>query len=71
VEQLGFFKSGPKRLFSINYERLSHFLNKGYKLKSSVIKYIYWHTSLYKYLAKRNKVIKSKLKKSKVKLYSV
>jgi ribosomal protein S16 len=41
VEQLGFFKHGPKRLFSINYERLAHFLNKGFKLKNSVLKFIF------------------------------
>ncbi len=48
IEQLGFFRHGPKSLFSINYERLAHFLNKGYKLKTSVMKFIFWHTALYK-----------------------
>lgn len=48
VEQLGFFRHGPKRLFSMNYERLAYFLNKGFKLKNSVMKFIYWHTTLYK-----------------------
>lgn len=48
IEQLGFFRHGPKRLFSMNYERLAHFLNKGFKLKTSVMKFIYWHTTLYK-----------------------
>lgn len=48
IEQLGFFRHGPKRLFSMNYERLAYFLNKGFKLKTSVMKFIYWHTTLYK-----------------------
>lgn len=48
VEQLGFFRHGPKRLFSMDYERLAYFLNKGFKLKDSVMKFIYWHTTLYK-----------------------
>lgn len=48
VEQLGFFRHEPKRLFSMDYERLAYFLNKGFKLKDSVMKFIYWHTTLYK-----------------------
>lgn len=48
IEQLGFFRHGPKRLFSIDYERLAYYLNKGFKLKNSVMKFIYWHTFLYK-----------------------
>lgn len=48
VEQLGFFRHGPKRLFSMDYKRLAYFLNKGFKLKDSVMKFIYWHTTLYK-----------------------
>lgn len=61
IEQLGFFKHGPKRLFSINYDRLAHFLNKGFKLKSSVLKFIYWHTFLYNKKLKRKKIIKKKI----------
>ena len=58
VEQLGFFKHGKSKLFSINYQRLAYYLNKGYKLKNSVKKYIYWHSIIY------NKDFKySKLKK--------
>jgi len=47
VEQLGFFKQGKSKLFSINYQRLAYYLNKGYKLKNSVKKYIYWHSIIF------------------------
>lgn len=66
VEQLGFFRHGKKRLFSLNYERLAHFLNKGYKLKKSVKKFIYWYSIVNcKYYKKRlNQLKKKKLLKS-------
>jgi ribosomal protein S16 len=47
VEQLGFFKYGKKRLFSINYKRLGFFLNKGTILKNSVKYFFYLHSLLY------------------------
>ena len=61
VEQLGFFKQGKKKLFSINYQRLAYYLNKGYKLKNSVKKYIYWHSFIFNKYYKLNKY--NKLKK--------
>ena len=61
VEQLGFFKQGKSKLFSINYQRLAYYLNKGYKLKNSVKKYIYWHTIIFNKYFKLNKY--NKLKK--------
>lgn len=48
VEQLGFFRTGKDRLFSIRYARLAYFLNKGFKLNNSILKYIYWHSIVYK-----------------------
>lgn len=47
VEQLGFFMHGLKKLFSLNYERLAFYLNKGYKLKKSIKKFIYWNANIY------------------------
>jgi ribosomal protein S16 len=47
VEQLGFFQYGKKRLFSMNYKRLGHFLNKGTILKDSVKYFFYLHSLLY------------------------
>lgn len=58
VEQLGFFKQGKLKLFSINYQRLAYYLNKGYKLKNSVKKYIYWHSIIYNKYYKLNKLKK-------------
>lgn len=43
VEQLGFFMQGPDKLFSLNYQRLAYYLNKGFKLKKSVKNFIYWN----------------------------
>lgn len=47
VEQLGFFRHGKKSLFALNYQRLSYFLNKGFKLKLSIKKFLYWHSALF------------------------
>lgn len=58
VEQLGFFKHGKEKLFSINYQRLAYYLNKGYKLKDSVKKYIYWHSIIFNKYYKNKKKIK-------------
>jgi ribosomal protein S16 len=59
VEQLGFFRHGKKRLFSLDYKRLAYFLNKGYKLKKSIKKYIYWYSLLYcKYFFLNKKKLK-------------
>jgi ribosomal protein S16 len=41
VERLGFFRQGSKKMFSISYERLAYYLNKGVKIKKSILKYIY------------------------------
>jgi ribosomal protein S16 len=46
IEQLGFFKFGKKRLFVLNYDRLSYYLNKGFLLKKSVKTLIYKYTLL-------------------------
>jgi len=43
VERLGFFIHGKNKMCSINFRRLSYYLNKGYILKLSVKKYIYLH----------------------------
>ncbi len=58
VEQLGFFKQGKEKLFSVNYQRLSYYLNKGYKLKNSIKKYIYWHSIVFNKYYKLNKIKK-------------
>lgn len=60
VEQLGFFKQGKEKLFSINYQRLAYYLNKGFKLKNSIKKYIYWHSIVFNKYYKLNKLDKLK-----------
>lgn len=67
VEQLGFFRHGKQRLFSIRYERLAYFLNIGFKLKKSIFKYIYWHTALYNKYFKFNNLLLKKVTKAKAK----
>jgi ribosomal protein S16 len=62
IEQLGFLKTGKKRLLVLNYERLSYFLNKGFLLKQSVKKLIYKFTLL---LYKKKTIILKKKKKRK------
>lgn len=47
VEKVGFFRTGKQRLFSMNYERLAFFLNKGIQIKTSILKYLYRHSKLY------------------------
>ena len=46
VENLGFFQYGKKRLFSMNYMRLAYFLNKGFKLKKSIGRFILYNTAI-------------------------
>jgi ribosomal protein S16 len=41
LERLGFFRYGPNSVFSINYQRLSYYLNKGVELKKSVKRFIH------------------------------
>jgi ribosomal protein S16 len=62
IEQLGFFKYGKKRLLSLNYSRLSYYLNKGFLIKKNVKRLIYKYTLLfninfikYKYKYRLNK----------------
>lgn len=64
VERLGFYRHGSKKIFSISYERLAYYLNKGVKIKKSILKYIYWHTKLYNNLLKKSVL---QLKKKKIK----
>lgn len=69
LERLGFFRYGPDSTFSINYNRLSYYLNKGVKLKKSVKRFIHWFALLNKFynIKKRykNNKNKSKYKKKK------
>jgi ribosomal protein S16 len=62
IEQLGFLKLGKKRLFVLNFKRLSYYLNKGFLLKKSVKKLVYKYTLL---LNKKKKIILRKKKKWK------
>lgn len=61
IEQLGFFRFGKKRLFVLNYNRLSFYLNKGFLLKNSVKNLIYKYTLL----LYKKKIIKKYKKKKK------
>ena len=44
VERLGFFKYGNDRLLAINYKQLGNYLNKGYILRRSVRRFIYYNS---------------------------
>jgi len=44
IDCLGYFKAGKKQMSCIDFERLSYYLNKGFILKKSVKKMIYFHT---------------------------
>ena len=61
IEQLGFFKFGKKRLFVLNYDRLSYYLNKGFLLKKSVKTLIYKYTLL----ISKKKIFKKSKKRRK------
>lgn len=61
IEQLGFFKFGKKRLFALNYDRLSYYLNKGFLLKKSVKTLIYKYTLL----INKKKILKKSKKRKK------
>lgn len=56
LERLGFFRYGPNSVFSINYQRLSFYLNKGVELKKSVKRFIHWYALLNKYYIKNSHI---------------
>lgn len=56
LERLGFFRYGPNSVFSINYQRLSFYLNKGVELKKSVKRFIHWYALLNKYYIENSRI---------------
>lgn len=46
LEYLGFFKFGRYKICSINFKRLSYYLNRGYILNFKLKRFIYLYTRI-------------------------